>query len=100
MLPNVAGLDRTRLEILLYTLVLAPLGLAPWLLGFASPVYGAVAMAGGLMLVNIAARMFGAREAGEIRCAAGRMFGFSILYLIGLFLVLVIERALHHLALN
>ena len=33
MLPNVAGLDRTRLEILLYTLVLAPLGLAPWLLG-------------------------------------------------------------------
>jgi protoheme IX farnesyltransferase len=99
MLPNVAGLERTRLEILLYTLVLAPLGLAPWLLGFASPVYGVVAMAGGLMIVNIAARMFSARDAADIRRAAGRMFGFSILYLFGLFLVLVIERALHLLAL-
>ena len=99
MLPNVAGLERTRLEILLYTLVLAPLGLAPWLLGFASPVYGVVAMAGGLMIVNIAARMFSARDATDIRRAAGRMFGFSILYLFGLFLVLVIERALHLLAL-
>jgi protoheme IX farnesyltransferase len=99
MLPNVAGLDRTRLEILLYTLVLAPLGLAPWLLGFASPVYGVIAMAGGLMLVNIAVRMFGARDAADIRRAAGRMFGFSILYLFGLFLVLVIERALHLFAL-
>ena len=29
MLPNVAGEDRTRLEILIYALVLAPLGVAP-----------------------------------------------------------------------
>ena len=33
MLPVVAGAEETRRQILLYTLLLAPLGAAPWLLG-------------------------------------------------------------------
>ena len=36
MMPNVKGSDRTRREIFFYTLLLAPLGLTPWLIGFAS----------------------------------------------------------------
>ena len=35
MLPVVAGATETRRQILLYTLILAPLGVAPWLLGYA-----------------------------------------------------------------
>src|SRR5438046_9910684 len=35
MLPVVAGALETRRQILLYTLLLAPLGVAPWLLGYA-----------------------------------------------------------------
>ena len=35
MLPVVAGARETRRQILLYTLLLAPLGVAPWLLGYA-----------------------------------------------------------------
>src|SRR5438270_381588 len=35
MLPVVAGAKETRRQILLYTLLLAPLGVAPWLLGYA-----------------------------------------------------------------
>ena len=34
MLPVVAGEPETRRQILLYTLLLAPLGVAPWLLGY------------------------------------------------------------------
>ena len=34
MLPVVAGDASTRLQILLYTLVLVPLGIAPWVLGY------------------------------------------------------------------
>src|SRR5471032_2273868 len=30
MMPNVKGADHTRLEILLYTLLLVPLGILPW----------------------------------------------------------------------
>ena len=42
MLPVVAGPDETRKQILLYALVLAPVGVAPSLFGFAGLVYGAV----------------------------------------------------------
>ena len=40
MLPVVAGAAETRRQILLYSLVLAPVGVAPWLLGYAGLVYG------------------------------------------------------------
>lgn len=99
MLPNVAGADRTRLEILVYALILAPVGVAPWMLGFASLAYGLVAIGGGLGLVALAATVFRQREGEAARRAARRMFFFSIVYLFVLFLVLVLERALHLLAL-
>ncbi|HEY8126890.1 MAG TPA: heme o synthase [Methylocystis sp.] len=99
MLPNVAGEDRTRLEILIYALALAPLGVAPWLMGFASLAYGLVSIGGGIALVAVAAAVFKQREGDAARQAARRMFLFSILYLFLLFLVLVVERTAHIFAL-
>src|SRR5436190_12475998 len=49
MLPVVAGTEETQRQILIYTLVLAPLGLAPWLFGFAGTAYAAVAVVAGGM---------------------------------------------------
>src|SRR5256885_13772471 len=40
MLPVVAGPDATRLQILLYTIVLVAVALAPWPLGYFDAVYG------------------------------------------------------------
>ena len=99
MLPNVAGEDRTRLEILIYALALAPLGVAPWLLGFASLAYGLVSIGCGIALVAVAATVFRRREGDAARLAARRMFLFSILYLFLLFLVLVVEQTAHIFAL-
>ncbi len=92
MMPNAKGGDRTRLEILLYSLVLAPVGLAPWFLGFASTVYGVVAAFGGLGMIALAWRVFRQREGEAARKAAMSLFGFSILYLFALFLVIVVEN--------
>src|ERR1041385_8086477 len=47
MLPVVAGHDETRRQILIYSLILAPVGLAPSLLGFAGTLYATVAFACG-----------------------------------------------------
>ncbi|MFM8858570.1 MAG: heme o synthase [Methylocystis sp.] len=95
MLPNVSGLRRTRLEILIYCLVLAPIGAAPWFLGFASWLYGVIAVSLGLGLLILAAQLFVAQDEATIRQAARRMFAFSILYLFALFLMLTIERVLN-----
>lgn len=62
MMPNVKGADRTRLEIVLYSLVLAPVGVLPWIMGFASVVYGVLAIIGGLGMVALALRVYRIRE--------------------------------------
>jgi protoheme IX farnesyltransferase len=92
MMPNVYGPDRTRLEILLYSILLAPLGVAPWLLGFASPFYGAAAVLSGSYLLWLAFCVYRRREGDAARRAALRLFLFSISYLFLLFLILVGER--------
>ena len=51
MLPVVAGERATRLQILLYTLVLAPFAVLPALMGFASPVYGVIAAITGAAMI-------------------------------------------------
>lgn len=94
MLPNVSGLRRTRLEILIYCVVLAPTGVGPWLLGFASWLYGVAAIGLGLGLLYLAAQLFFAQEDAAIQKAARQMFAFSIFYLFTLFLMLTIERVL------
>ena len=54
MLPVVAGAKETRRQIVIYTLLLLPLSLAPWLIGFSGPVYGLAALVlGGGFLVSV-----------------------------------------------
>ncbi|HYP57290.1 MAG TPA: heme o synthase [Beijerinckia sp.] len=94
MMPNVKGASRTRLEILLYTLILAPIGVVPWLMGFASIVYGCLAIVLGAAMVAFAARVYHIRNGkGADRCAIN-LFAFSILYLFLLFAEIVVERLL------
>ena len=54
MLPVVAGVAETRRQILIYSLVLAPVGASPWLFGYAGLVYGAVAIVGGALMIALA----------------------------------------------
>jgi heme o synthase len=94
MLPVVAGPDETRRQILIYALVLAPLGAAPWLLGYAGAVYGVTAIVTGALMVGLAWRLRGEREGARAERAAQQLFAFSILYLFVLFAVLLIEGGL------
>src|SRR3546814_3787913 len=89
MLPVVAGDRETRRQILIYSLILAPLGVLPALIGLAGLLYGAVAtILGGLFLL-CAWRVW--REQGDR--AARHLFRYSILYLFLLFAMLQIGRA-------
>jgi protoheme IX farnesyltransferase len=94
MLPNVAGPDATRRQILGYTLALLPCGLAPAFLGFAGPLYAAVAALAGLAMTGLATRVFARRHGEAAMRAARQLFGFSILYLFVLFAALLAEHVL------
>jgi heme o synthase len=94
MLPVVAGPDETRRQILLYSLLLAPLGAAPWLLGYAGAIYGVTALVAGALMVVLAWRLRGERDGARAERAAQQLFAFSILYLFVLFAVLLIEGGL------
>jgi heme o synthase len=94
MLPVVAGAAETRRQILIYSLVLAPIGASPWLFGYAGLIYGLTAVAAGAVMAHLAWQLhrLGDTPAGDR--AAKRLFGLSILYLSLLFAVLLIDDRL------
>jgi protoheme IX farnesyltransferase len=97
MLPVTAGARETRRQIMLYTLLLVPVSLAPWLVGFTGPLYGAVALVLGAGFLVSAWRVLRDRQdpAGVSRTAdapAKAAFRYSILYLFLLFGALAADR--------
>jgi protoheme IX farnesyltransferase len=92
MMPNVKGADRTRLEILLYSILLAPIGVLPWIMGFASVVYGVLAIVGGLAMLVFAVQVYRVRTGPLADKTAMRLFAVSILYLFALFVEIVAEH--------
>jgi protoheme IX farnesyltransferase len=74
---------------LVYTVLLVPLALAPWVLGIAGGLYAAAAAVLGALFILAAVRVW--FDSGER--AARQMFAFSILYLFLLFTLLIIDRA-------
>jgi protoheme IX farnesyltransferase len=91
MLPVVAGPDATRLQILLYTIVLVAAALAPWPLGYFSAFYGATSLLLGAGMLWLAVDVYRVREGVAASRATRKLFAFSILYLFALFAVLLLE---------
>ena len=89
MLPVVAGEQETRRQILLYTLILAPLGVLPFPLGYAGPVYGVTAATMGAIMIALGLRV---RKERVRYNASKQLFAFSILYLFLLFAMLLVDR--------
>ncbi len=101
MLPVVAGERVTRNQIWIYTLALAPIAVAPWLIGGTSWVYGSFAVALSALFIALAlpvvrrnAVMGPAAEGGDPMIEEKALFKFSILYLFILFGALVVDRVL------
>ena len=89
MLPVVAGPRETKRQMLIYTLVLWPLAVAPAVLGVTGWIYGAVALVFSAAFTALAVRVL----RSELERPARQMFGFSILYLFVLFAAMVVDRA-------
>ena len=90
MMPVAKGEASTRKQIFAYALILAATGLAPFLLGFAGYLYLAVSTALGAGFVWLSWKVLRAPE-GDYG-SAKKLFGFSILYLFGVFATILIEH--------
>ena len=110
MMPVARGAKSTRLQILVYSLVLVPVAILPGVLGMGGVIYLSVSVIGGLAFLALAARLWGSRAGDEpdkaeavgreaalydVRAQAKparNLFAFSILYLMALFAALLVEN--------
>ena len=92
MLPVTHGKDYTRLQVLLYTLILFGVSLLPFAIRMSGWLYLAAAVALGLVYIGFAVRI----HAAYSDRLAQRCFRYSIVYLAALFAALLVD---HYLAL-
>ena len=85
MMPNVAGPVSTRRQIFAYALIVALVGVLPFALGYTGEIYGAAATVLGAGFVIYAASVLAAPLDDPSMKAEKALFGFSILYLFGIF---------------
>ncbi|MEP0392139.1 MAG: heme o synthase [Erythrobacter sp.] len=95
MMPVVRGEKSTRRQILVYTVLLAPIAVAPWLIGGTSWVYGSVSVVLSVLFFALAWPV-GLRDRAEDDPMKPEvlLFKFSIAYLFVLFAALVADRVL------
>lgn len=91
MLPVVAGVQATKRHILAYSASLLPLGVLPSLLGVTGITYAIVSLVlGGVFMAGALAVW---RDAGDTNDRPAKLlFGYSIVYLFLLFILLMIDR--------
>jgi heme o synthase len=97
MLPVVAGAKETRRQIVIYTLLLVPLSLAPWYIGFSGLAYGIAALLlDGGFLFCVWRVLRDRQDASGVSLTndapARTAFRYSILYLFVLFAALAVDR--------
>jgi len=93
MLPAVAGQRATRIQIMLYSVPMAIAAVAPWAMGLTGALYGIGAgLLSGFFLL-LALRVGLSREKDQAMMKPERqLFAFSILYLFGVFALVVTDR--------
>jgi heme o synthase len=91
MLPVVAGEKRTRIEMLIYTILLVPLTLAPALVRLGGPTYSIGSVI--LDIIFVWEALIVIRKKTDKSAYA--MFWYSIIYLLALFFLLMVGALIH-----
>ena len=91
MLPNVAGEQATKVQILAYSVILVATSLAPSFIGMSGVLYTAVAAVTGASFVFLAWRLYRSTDA-SMKKIARSLFTYSLSYLFVIFLALITDR--------
>ena len=94
MLPVVAGLVETRRQILIYSVLLLPIGMSPWFIGLGGIAYLVTSSVLGAYFLWLAVDVYRIKDDDtDADARAKRLFLFSIFYLFALFAVLLLEHS-------
>ena len=94
MMPVSGGTDKTRTQILVYAILTALVGLAPFLTGLGGILYLGVSAVAGAAFVYFALRVYRSEDGHTGDKAARALFGYSISYLFIVFGALIVEHGL------
>ena len=90
MMPIVAGVQSTKRQIIIYTLITIALTLVPVYMSQASIIYGGIASILGLVFLGFAIQVYRSQDTA----IAMRLFAYSIAYLFFIFLSLTLDTVL------
>ena len=92
MLPIIAGVKKTKLNILLYALMMFPVVIAPYLFNFASLFYLAVSLTMTTYYTYLCYNLFNEKNSKASNIIARKIFVYSIFYLFFIFFILLIDN--------
>jgi heme o synthase len=93
MMPNVRGEKHTKIEIVVYSVLLVATTLLPVLTGLGGWLYGTIAAATGAWFLVLSVRLYLA-EAVEMKKLGRRLFTYSSAYLFVIFLAFILDHGL------
>ncbi len=92
MMPVVAGIQSTKKQMLLYTILLAIISILPFTLHFAGNIYLYSVIILNIVFLGMAILLY----LDPINKISGKVFAYSIFYLFALFLSAIIDKAWSH----
>jgi len=92
MLPITSGIKTTKLNILIYALILFPIAILPFILNYAGEVYLILSLALSGYYVFISYKLFKEKSKIKEKKLATQLFAYSILYLFMIFTSILIDK--------
>ena len=94
MLPITSGIKTTKLNIFVYSLILYPIALAPYLLNYSGMIYLLLSISLSSYYVFTSYELLKEKNLIKEKKLAAKLFGYSILYLFMIFTSILIDKAI------
>ncbi len=94
MLPVISGVKTTKINILVYALIMSPAVLAPYFFNFASTIYLIITSIMTTYYIYLCFKLYSSKIAKASKKIARKIFIYSIFYLFFIFLILLIDNIL------
>ena len=92
MLPITSGVKTTKLNILIYSVVLFPVAISPYILNYSGVIYLTLALVLSGYYVFISYKLFKEKNSSKEKKLATKLFVYSILYLFMIFTSILIDK--------